>query len=282
MRQITVVSFSCIALSVFSVSTYASNIVVNGSFEATPTYGVGAGPFGGDTFDYPNCNSLNPCVAVPNWTTQSSLSILFTPANIPTLLDGGGLITAADGNNFVGSDAAFGTEGPISQTLTGLTVGQSYTLSFDQAAGELGGNYADPSTDQWIVTVGGTLASSPTTITLPDSSTIGAYVVNGPDDSWTTPLITLNAVISNPSSGFSGWQAESYSFTASATSELLAFMGVGSPQGGPPLALLDNVDVEASSGTSGTSSTPEPKSFALALLGAGLLAAVVIHRQRRA
>jgi len=273
-RTTTFIGFSFMVLSVLPLSSQAGNLVLNGSFEDLATYGPSAGPFAGDLGNTPTCNSLSACVAVPDWTSASSLSFLFTTGvngNVPTLLDGGGSISAADGANFAGSDGSFGVLGPISQTLTGLTVGQSYDLSFDQAAAQLAGNYGATS-EQWVVTIGGTLAVAPTNVTLPDSSTIAAYVVNSPDDQWTTPLI------SNASGGFSGWQAETFTFTASATSELLAFLGEGAPQGAPPLVLLDNVSVLASTSTTGGSPAPEPASMALGLLGAGLLAAAIRRR----
>ena len=271
LHKCAMIGFSLMTLSIIPASVRASSLVQNGSFEDVATYGPSAGPFAGDLGDSPSCNSLSACVAVPDWTTAASLSIFFTTGvsgNTPILLDGGGSISAADGNNFVGSDGAFGILGPISQTLTGLTVGQSYVLSFDQAAGQLSGNCC-ATQEQWMVTIGGTIPGSPTSITLPDSSSIGAYVVSGYDNQWVTPII------SNVSGGFSGWQPESYTFTASATTELLAFLGLGAPQGAPPFVLLDNVAVNAAS-------SPEPESLALALLGAVLLAAALTRRRRKA
>jgi hypothetical protein len=267
-----------IALLTFPFLAQATDFVMNGSFEQTPI--IGGGPFDGLSC----ASALTPCVIVPDWTTAADISILFTTGvggNVSSYLDNGAGVTAADGANFVGGDGSCcNALGPISQTLTGLTVGQSYNLTFDQAAGQLSGNYG-ATTELWQVTVGGTVSNTLGPVLLSDNVTnySNAYVVDSPDYMWRTP------VISNASGGFSGWQTESYTFTANATSELLAFLAVGAPEGAPPLVLLDDVAVndDDGSGTGGTGqSAPEPGSLALAAAGGGLLAGLLLRRQRKA
>lgn len=85
-------------------------------------------------------------------------------------------------------------------------------------------------------------------------------------------MVQSTAVINVADEGFTGWFSEAFTFTATATSQLLSFLAIGTPQGLPPFALLDGVTVE--------DATPAPEPAALALLGLGL-AAVVFGRSRR-
>ena len=260
---------SIVLTLVFLQGVSKASIIQNGSFENPVTLsgpGPNTGQFAGDISS--TCSSIvSPCISVPGWSSNFQLApnndlpfyiTTGSGGNASSLLDGGGSIPAADGSDFVGVDGSFGTLSPISQTLSGLTVGQSYVLSFDQAAAELSGNNAS-TVQQWIVTIGGIISGSPTPITLPDSSTLNAYPVLTPDYQWTTPLMSIGG------GGFSGWQPESYSFTANSATELLAFLGVGAPQGPPPIILLDNVSVD-------TGAAPEPVSLAMVFLGLVIIA----------
>ena len=78
------------------------------------------------------------------------------------------------------------------------------------------------------------------------------------------------AVVAAPSGGFSGWFAQSFTFTAAGTSQVLAFLSVGTPAGGPPLALLDGVSLVAA---------PEPSTWAI--LVAGMAGVTFLARRRR-
>ncbi len=71
--------------------------------------------------------------------------------------------------------------------------------------------------------------------------------------------------------GFDGWTSVTQRFTATSTSQLLSFLSVGSPTGLPPVALLDGVSVSA---------VPEPSSWAMLVLGFGLVGAVARRRGR--
>ena len=93
-----------------------------------------------------------------------------------------------------------------------MTVGQTYTVSFYQAAGQQYGD-SGATTEQWQVSLG--------------SDT------------------QISAVMNTPSEGVFLWEPQTLTYTASSTSELLSFLAVGSG-GVPPIVFLDGVDMESS------------------------------------
>jgi hypothetical protein len=133
-----------------------------------------------------------------------------------------------DGGNFVAIDGDQNFSRALQQTVTGLVVGQQYNVSFYQAAAQQSG-YDGATTERWQVSLG-----------------------------TETKLSTL---MNNPNHGMVGWMSQTLSFTADATSEVLSFLAVGTPNGLPPFVLIDGITV--------TAQTPEPGSYAL--LGLGLL-----------
>jgi hypothetical protein len=158
--------------------------------------------------------------------------------------------TSPSGGNFLASDSDPPFSGPISQTITGLTNGQTYTLSFDYGAAQFrdynGMNYNGPTFSSWQVTLGSqTLVTSAAT--------------------------TLNI----DSHGFSGWHHWSsvFTYTGSSDSQLLSFLAVGAPSGLPPVALLDSVSLQA---------VPEPSTFLLVGVGVGMLGLRAVILRTRA
>ncbi|MGA9598699.1 MAG: hypothetical protein WBS22_00270 [Methylocystis sp.] len=157
-------------------------------------------------------------------------------------------LTASGTGNFLAMDGDYNTAA-VKQTITGLTVGDTYTLSFNYAFAQQYG--FDQDTQQQLkVTLGNdineVLTGSPT------------QACNG----GTHPL-TGNCYYL-PQHGFSGWFTESDTFTASATSEVLSFLAAGNKQV-PPFALVSDVSLPGAPG-------PGPATGAAAVLGVLALA----------
>lgn len=114
------------------------------------------------------------------------------------------------GGAIVGMDSAFQV-GALSQTINGLTPNQTYALSFYWAAAQQY-PFSGATSSQWQVSFG--------------------------SQTQTTAFANI------PTGGFSGWQSQTFDFTASSSSEVLSFLANGSPQV-PPFALLANVSLQA-------------------------------------
>lgn len=139
--------------------------------------------------------------------------------------------------NFVVLDGDPSLASTIAQTVSGLIIGERYNLSFYWAGGQLQSR-SGATTEKVQVTFG---AQSLTT-----------------------------SVVNNASGGFTGWMLQNFQFTASAASQTLTFLSIGTPSGMPPMVALAAVSL---------TDAPEPASAAL-LLG-GLVLAGVIRRRRR-
>lgn len=152
--------------------------------------------------------------------------------------------TSPDGGHYLVLDGASGYRGTgIFQTLTGLTVGQQYAVSFYWASGQQAGY--DGATDEWM------------------QVNFGSSTTNYQSQS--------TAHANNVSRGFTDWAKQTFVFTADATSDTLNFLAMSSNPGGlPPMVLLDGVAFNA---------VPEPASMAMVGLGLGI--AVVARRARR-
>jgi hypothetical protein len=148
----------------------------------------------------------------------------------------------ADGHgNLVALDGFYDTS-RIHQTIAGLTVGDSYTLSFDYAFSQQVD--LDGDTVQHLSAFFNADPASPIpTVTVPNS---GDYVLYGHQ--------------------FSGWFTEVTTVTATATSETLSFLAVGDKPL-PPFALVSDVSLTGAD----PAGAPEPSTWAMLGLGfAGL------------
>jgi hypothetical protein len=271
--------------AVLSLPAFAGNLVTNGSFE--DNFGAGQfnqtlpGTAGGQNGSAPGTTASGWTVTGTNSSYPEGYAFIFGNANSFTTTNAGvgptsqygnpgGPATlplwgsSADGspagNYFYGVDSTF-QPSALSQAISGLTVGDEYTLTFDYAAAQQY-LYSGYTTDQWVVTLG--------------SQTIAM-----------TPTIDLT------SNGFSGWLTESVTFTYEGDGpnpNLLTFVdnGMGGcnssfldcainnpgASGSPPFSLLDGVSLTA---------VPEPSTWAMMLLGfAGLGYAGMRNRRRPA
>ncbi len=189
-----------------------TDYVLNGDFEQTAMYNNG-------TFTPEQMNASN----VTGWST-SGYNFIFgaNTASTTGSLGQYGQVTLWNGNqvpggavlgqsptggNFVGADGAFQV-GAITQTLTGLTKGTNYAVSFDWAGVQQSG-YSGATTEQWQVSLGN--------------------------------QTKLTAVANDASHGFTGWMHQTFVFQANGTSDVLSFLAIGTPNGEPPFSLLDGV-----------------------------------------
>jgi hypothetical protein len=238
--------FVAILVTVSSPAKASPNLVVNGSFDDTGTVQ------GGFYSDSPASN-------LPGWTINSNSSQI--DCVVPGNAFGGGaqqicgpytghsqtspkftLWTApgpspAGGNYFL-MDGDTNFESALTQQLNNLVIGGQYRLSFYQASGQEDclvddGSNCDPAgggnlTQRWQVKFGSATQNSTLMTTAPHGSV--------------------------------GWNSQVLTFTATAATQTLSFLAVGTPNGAPPLVFLDGVTLTA---------VPEPATSAL--LGLGLL-----------
>ena len=178
---------------------------------------------------------------VTGWGGGSNLTYL----DFPGTADNGTYLSvygpfpsvSPDGGNFVEADGLTTYSSAITQSINGLTVGTRYNVSFYQAAGQQA-TFKGPTTERWQVSLG--------------SDT------------------QLSSMFSLPQGGVGPWQQQVLTFTATAVSEVLSFLAVGSPTGAPPISFLDGVSLTA---------VPEPAS--MAMLGASLVGFGMMRQRRR-
>ncbi len=221
-------------------NTATANLVQNGSFESTTLVSPGGYI----------CQLGITCISnVANWDSACALagpcgtggtvaSLLFPGTNGVAFNSFNGLAgTVSDspnGGNFVAIDGDPFFVAPLFQTINGLTPGATYVLRFYQAAGQQIGAPGD-TTERWQVTFGG--------------------------------QTQLSDLMLNPNQDFQPWQPQTMTFVATAASQVLTFLSVGTPAGGPPVALLDGVSLIAA--------VPEPATWTIliaSMIGFGALA----------
>ena len=243
--------FALLALCALPATAAAGpvNLVQNGTFTQTTVSGATGGFL---------CNNSGGSVCtsqVTGWSatcssggctgTSSPSSVMFAGTNGSAWNGGLGLYWSGIGDpplggNTIGIDGDSNYTSILSQSIAGLNVGQTYMLQFYQAASQQVG-LSGATTEMWQVSLGGGVSQ-------------------------------VSPVQNTPSKGASGWQQVTMSFVASATSEVLQFVALGTPAGEPPVCLLGDVSLAASAST-----VPEPAS--LAMVGAGLLGFLVFRRR---
>ncbi len=196
-----IVLSASVLLPFLSLPAHATQYVTNGSFEATSLSAKGS-------------FATNGASNVTGWSGGSGLTFL----DFPGTADNGSYLsvygpfpaTSPDGGKFVEADGARSYRSAITQTINGLTPGQRYTLTFDQAAGQQSG-FTGPTTEQWQVSF-------------------------GTDTQLSSQFSLLQA-------GVGLWQQQTMVFQASLASQVLSFLALGTPNGAPPISFLDGVSL---------------------------------------
>jgi hypothetical protein len=157
----------------------------------------------------------------------------------------GGHFVALDGNNYSQGDSS------IYQTVTGLTPGKDYTLSFYWGGAQLAIR-TGPTTETMKVTFGDQTQSTPT--------------------------------VAEGTHYFSGWMESTMNFVAQSSSQVLTFQAIGTPSGSPPMLVLDGVSltddgtVDAPPPT--VAAVPEASTWALLLMGCAAIGGYGTSRRR--
>lgn len=274
LRKSILVGLSAIALSSIGTAAQAFNLVMNGGFvPANMPAGIRSSginnPASGVIIsnwtitDNPNnipgfVNNLMYVISDGNTFSQEggvgmnqwgqnqrkSWTLFNTPGQTVNSVDGSGWYIASDGDPLY--------SGSISQTLTGLTVGEQYNVSFSQAAGQFNCNFGS--------------------ISAPSSSCVEGGIYSGATTSrWqvsfggTTQLSTLmNQASQAP---VSPWQSQTLSFTATSSTQVLSFLAIGTPGAQPPTALLSGVSVTPFS----SAPVPEPTTILGSIAAIGFM-----------
>ena len=252
--------FSIIAmvLALFSTARSQAGLISNGDFSQFTSSAPGGGPTQinntstggyaslkdwtvGTTLGSPN-TVLNSYAFITQ-TTGPNAYTFYYPAQSGTIGLWSNPGATPSGQQYAVTLDGYQKAATLSQTLTGLTAGASYQVTFDWAAVQYTtatGNY----TEQFKVSFGGS--------------------------SQTTALQTIS------NKGHSNWISESFTFTADATSDTLTFLSLGTPSGVPPVGILSNVNVVA------TAPVPEPSTMLMLGLGGVCIAGIRLRRNRLA
>ncbi len=208
------------AVAIFSAGAVASplNLVQNGSFETT------------NNFNPSQTGSEVTNSNLPGWQLSSCISSCSGPNNLFSFILQSNYATngfndaeyghqsyfasapgaSPDGGNLYAADGGYQI-GTLSQTISGLNVGQTYQLSFYQASVQQSG-YPGNFTASWDVGFGNQTENSATMV--------------------------------NPSLGDTPWTLQTMDFTASSVSQALSFMATAT-NSYPPFLLLDGVSLTA-------------------------------------
>ena len=192
------------------------NLVQNGDFTATTL--ASPGGYVCSQVSNSSCGSR-----VTSWSATcgtngctgggTPTSILFPGTNGSAFNGNIGVYSVTNaplGGNMLADDGDPQYSSALSQTITGLTPGHTYALTFYQAAAQQNG-LTGATTENWKVTLGSSVQQS--------------------------------AVMNNASKGFVPWTKQTLTYTATLATAVLTFLSQGTPAGEPPISLLANVSL---------------------------------------
>jgi PEP-CTERM motif len=271
-NSLTVLGISAFALSLAAVGAQADVLPVQNL-----TFNQLTNPFNPANSQKDFFNSVQPL----NWSVgtagadgtltyvgqQGSEGFQGGSGNVyPVYTDPGFSVTVPAGTNFFQADGNPDFENTIFQTISGLTAGTTYTLQFQQAAGQQVGFTGD-TTEQWKVFlgvggIGVDCSSNPCTVT-------------GTADN----LENDSTLMNTPSQHNINWNSVTMSFTptaaelnsGSAVLTFLAWGDGGSTTNLPPTVFLEGVNTPPTS-------VPEPSTWAM--MGLGFLGLAFMGRRR--
>jgi hypothetical protein len=196
--RVSTIVISAIVLALFTGNPARANLVTNGGFEIT-------------TGTTPKDYLTN--VLPTDWSGGGLefIDAAGTAGSNPLPVYPGFPVMSPQGGNFLQADSTPTFSQPVTQSISGLTAGDSYTVSFYQAAGQGEGD-TGATTDQWEVTLGSSTAYS--------------------------------TLMSIPQGGMFPWTSQTLTLTADNTTDLLSFIAVGTG-GVPEQIFLDGVDMES-------------------------------------
>jgi hypothetical protein len=230
------------------------NLVSNGGFELTDN--------GADKMTYLQTTPTGWSLAAIDqnnvqWGVAGTYSFVMTSPTATVNAPIGGAFSmvagtdSPDGGNLFAATSQSGSSGrqQLSQTISGLTAGNEYTLSFYEGLGQRSG-YTGATSGYWDVTFGSESYASPT--------------------------------VNNLSGGFTGWTQRSTTFTASSASQQLMFVFTGSSAASFPVGVLDGVWLGEPSPPPPPAPVPEidPATGSCALALVVGLAAILDQRRR--
>ena len=255
---------AALALSV-APAAHATQFVVNGGFESTLL--AQSSEFG-DRY---------ASQQVTGWST-SGYNWIFRPGEADTVGGNGefgflklhgpgtgtanGLTASPFGGNYVAADGAFATAA-ITQQLSGLTPGAQYAVTFAYAGAQQNG-FNGATTEGWVVDLG---TSVPTDGQRRSNTLSATAQITGGN---------IGGNLANADHGFTGWQTQTFVFTAQTANDILSFLAIGTPDGLPPFTLLDGVTT-----TEYVAAVPEPATWAL-MIGGFVMVGFATRRRRAA
>lgn len=233
----------------FSDYTLKNDPTNNGSFTfgtLTPQGKVNNVLTGWDTTGYNFIETPGSATTTGSLGPYGSL-LLYGPGNGVS----NGFVDAPSGHNFIAADAGLhlsdGTgTAPITQIVNNLTAGLQYRVTFDWASAQQSG-FNGATTENWSVSLGST-------------------GIAGVDETYSTPYDM------NVNHGFTGWHTATFLFTATGSTQTLAFLANGTPEGQPPFSLLADPTLQA---------VPEPATWAMMLVGFGTMGMMMRGRRNK-